>query len=172
MQRSAWIIGGVTAAGVLLLTRKAGAALLPGNPLVSGNAYWDWPVPASSVLTSPFGPRPDPFGSGATVLHNGIDLANKIGTPIFAAGAGKVVVVTSNAASGNFVGIDHGAGWASYYCHLDRALVTPGKQVARRTLIGVMDSTGQVTGSHVHFMTTLNGEAKDPQVVIGRWPGG
>lgn len=172
------IIGGIVAAAALLFSRKAGAAVLPGTPMASSNPYWDWPVPANATLTSRFGCRPNipgisfkpsPNCPSGQNFHNGIDLARPRGTPVFAAGGGTVSVVSSDSVSGNFVNIGHGSGWASVYCHLDRALVSPGQRVEAGDLIGVMGSTGASTGSHLHFMTTYNGVAKDPQVVIGAW---
>lgn len=177
--KTSWLIGGGIAAGVLLFASKSRASVRPGEPLVSSNAYWDWPVPGSAYLTSLFGCRnnipgisfaPSECGEGRN-FHSGIDLAAPSGTPIFAAGTGEVTKVKSDAVSGNFVSLSHGSGWGSTYCHLDRALVSPGQRVEIGEPIGVMDNTGASKGSHLHFMTTLNGTAQDPQAVIGRWPG-
>lgn len=167
-----WAIGGVSAAGILLLSSNAFAAPLPGEPAISGNAYWDWPVPRSAWLSSAFGTRTSPI-TGKSEFHNGIDLAAPNRTPLFAAGAGTVRSVNKNAASGNYIIIDHGGGWDSRYAHLLRPLVNKGQTVRRGQLIGVMDSTGMSTGSHIHFMTVLNGnDYRDPQGVIARWAWG
>lgn len=165
-----YMIGGGSALALLLWPR--GARALPGAPLRSGNVYWPyWPVARNAYLSSPFGSRPDPFGSGAIVPHTGIDLALPTGSPIFAAASGRVSKAQRANSCGNFVSIAHSSGWGSTYCHMDRYVVSVDDRVNAGDLIGIMDSTGASTGSHVHFMTTLNGVAKDPQSVVGRWPG-
>lgn len=89
-------------------------------------------------------------------LHsfNGVDIANKCGTPIYAAAAGKVVtvdVVGWNGGYGKNVRIQHPNGVITLYAHLSQALVLPGEEVAQGQLIALMGTTGRSTGCHIHF---------------------
>lgn len=89
----------------------------------------------------------------ASGKHNGIDLANKVGTPIYAAADGKVVGVGNNGnyAYGRWIAIEHGNGLTTLYGHLSSQSVSKGKKVSKGQKIGAMGSTGYSTGSHVHF---------------------
>lgn len=86
-------------------------------------------------------------------FHNGIDFADKIGTPIIAAGNGKVLATGNNGkyAYGKWIAIDHGNGLVTLYGHLSSQKVSKGNSVKRGDVIGLMGSTGYSTGSHVHF---------------------
>lgn len=86
-------------------------------------------------------------------FHNGIDFADKVGTPILAADDGKVLAVGNNGkyAYGKWIAIDHGNGLVTLYGHLSSQQVSKGKSVKRGEKIGLMGSTGYSTGSHVHF---------------------
>ena len=86
-------------------------------------------------------------------LHpfNAIDVANKCGTPIYAAAAGVVQKAGYIPIGGNRVRILHSNGVATYYGHLSKILVVPGEKVAQGQEIGLMGETGHATGCHVHF---------------------
>lgn len=85
--------------------------------------------------------------------HNGIDLANKVGTPVYAAADGKVVAVGNNGryAYGKWIAIDHGNGLTTLYGHLSYQAVSKGKKASKGQKIGAMGNTGYSTGSHLHF---------------------
>jgi len=85
--------------------------------------------------------------------YNAIDLANKCGTPIYAAASGTVQRATYgwNYGGGNLVTIVHSGGIVTYYGHLSSILVQPGQQVNVGDRIGIMGETGIATGCHVHF---------------------
>lgn len=89
----------------------------------------------------------------ASGKHNGIDLANKVGTPIYAAADGKVVGVGNNGryAYGRWIAIEHGNGLTTLYGHLSAQSVSKGTKVSKGQKIGAMGSTGYSTGSHLHF---------------------
>lgn len=106
-------------------------------------------------------PLPDSFfiypaeGQITQGLHyyNAVDLANKCGTPVYAAAAGVVQRVKYgwNYGGGNQITILHSGGIVTYYGHLMSMLVVPGQQVAVGDRIGLMGQTGLSTGCHVHF---------------------
>ncbi len=86
--------------------------------------------------------------------HNGVDLASSYGTPILAAGSGKVVVSKFggwNGGYGNYVVIQHPNGMQTLYGHMSAVDVAVGDDVSQGFEIGKMGSTGQSTGVHLHF---------------------
>jgi murein DD-endopeptidase MepM/ murein hydrolase activator NlpD len=118
--------------------------------------------PAQGSFTSGFGMRPDPF-TGRTRFHNGIDLSNRIGTPIRAAASGRVVHVESQIGNyGRFVILRHPDGFQTLYAHLDTFTVRNGQTVARGQQIGTMGNTGRSTGPHLHFSVIHNGTFVNP----------
>jgi murein DD-endopeptidase MepM/ murein hydrolase activator NlpD len=102
------------------------------------------PLPGGET-TSCYGPR---WG----VLHAGIDLAAPAGTPVRAAGAGRVVSAGwAYAGYGISVVVDHGNGYLTHYAHLSAATVHVGQRVAAGQQVGREGSTGDSTGPHLHF---------------------
>jgi len=112
-----------------------------------------WPTNGS--VTSGFGYR---WGS----LHAGIDIANGTGTPIRAAKAGTIILAGWNGGYGNCIVIDHGNGLSTLYGHMTRLRASEGQRVGQGDLIGDMGSTGNSTGSHLHFETRVGGTPRDP----------
>ncbi len=95
--------------------------------------------------------------------HNGLDIANKTGTPIYAAADGIVETASWNAGGyGYQVVINHGAGKQTRYAHMSAFAVKAGDSVSKGQNIGVMGSTGQSTGPHVHFEVMINGKRTNP----------
>lgn len=174
-----------------------------GNPSssdyssVSGNSGFWWPIgsdetitidgilyatgePASVTLTSYYGTRSDPFGSGATGNHSGIDLASGVGpgiTNVIAVKDGTVVEAATNLSCvsnsnkdscgggyGYYVMIEHNDGTTTLYGHLHQGTVAVenGDTVKQGQVIGLMGSTGQSTGNHLHFEVRVNGSRVDP----------
>ncbi|MEN9216496.1 MAG: peptidoglycan DD-metalloendopeptidase family protein [Gloeomargarita sp. HHBFW_bins_162] len=114
---------------------------LPKDPTFFRGYIW----PARGVLTSGFGPR---WGR----MHQGIDIAAPIGTPVVASAAGTVIFAGWNSGGyGNLVKIWHDNGSVTYYAHNHRILVRENQQVEQGQLIAEMGSTGFSTGPHVHF---------------------
>ena len=117
--------------------------------------------PAQGVFTSGYGWR---WGR----LHRGIDIAAPVGTPIVAAAAGTVVGAGWHSGYGNLVKIEHLDGSVTYYAHNHRNLVTHGQKVKQGEQIAEMGSTGQSTGSHLHFEIHLrDNKIADPLVFLG-----
>ena len=95
--------------------------------------------------------------------HNGLDIANKIGTPIYAAEAGTVVEAAWNAGGyGYYIVIDHGGGKKTRYGHLSKFACSVGDEVAKGENIGFVGSTGRSTGPHLHFEVMLYGKRYNP----------
>ncbi|MFM7368626.1 MAG: peptidoglycan DD-metalloendopeptidase family protein [Sphaerospermopsis kisseleviana] len=108
----------------------------------SSNAHiW----PAKGVLTSGYGWR---WGR----MHRGIDIANGVGTPIYASSAGRVERAGwNNGGYGLLVDIRHADGSLTRYAHNSRILVQVGQEVEQGQTIAAMGSTGFSTGPHIHF---------------------
>ena len=99
------------------------------------------------------------------VPHTGVDYAGAPGTPIFAAGDGKVVAVQGmSGPCGNRVEISHALGISSVYCHLSRfrSGLKAGERVDQDDVIGYVGSTGRSTGPHLHFAVKRGGRFVDP----------
>jgi murein DD-endopeptidase MepM/ murein hydrolase activator NlpD len=113
----------------------------PGNPSINTAYIW----PAKGVLTSGFGQR---WGRP----HRGIDVANAIGTPVYASADGVIEKAGwNNGGYGNLVEVRHLDGSMTRYGHNSKILVQPGQQVRQGQTIALMGSTGFSTGSHTHF---------------------
>ncbi len=130
-------------------------------------------VPVSGVKTSGFGPRHHPILKQIR-NHTGVDWAAPIGTPVFAAKAGKVKSAGVNGAYGNVISIDHGDGIETRYAHLNGFAkgVGKGTQVKTGDLIGYVGTTGRSTGPHLHFEVRLKGEPINPLSFTGYSDGG
>lgn len=140
----------------------------PSSAAPSASSGWGLPVSNVSV-SSTFGWRSNPWGTGAADLHDGIDLVGSTGTPIYASRAGKVVEVSYHSSAGNHVIIDHGDGYYSYYLHLSSFSVAVGQSVSQGTVVGGMGTTGNSTGVHLHFgvSTSLWSNFVDPAPLLG-----
>lgn len=125
-------------------------------------------LPTIGVLTSPFGMREDPFERGVMEFHNGIDIANRIGTEIYASGAGEVITSEFLKRYGNVVIIHHGYGYTTVYAHCSELLVKVGDRVKKGQKIALMGSTGRSTGPHLHFEIRYEGKPINPQTLVGK----
>jgi len=96
--------------------------------------------------------------------HTGVDIANKIGTPLYAADDGVVEIAAGgyNGGYGNTILINHGGGIKTRYGHASKLFVEVGDQVKKGDNIAAMGSTGRSTGSHLHFEVLVNGVRKNP----------
>ena len=132
---------------------RANAAAGVGSTVIKGGVA----LPASGVFTSGFGPR---WGS----FHSGVDIANAVGTPIYAAMAGTVIDSGPAQGYGNWIRIRHDDGSITVYGHMQTLGVSVGQRVAAGEYIAGMGSLGFSTGSHLHFEIWPDGaNAVDPQ---------
>jgi murein DD-endopeptidase MepM/ murein hydrolase activator NlpD len=99
--------------------------------------------------------------------HQGVDYAAPTGTPIKAAGDGKVSFQGVQNGYGNVVILDHGSGITTLYGHMSRFVknTRSGRRVAQGDIIGYVGSTGAATGPHLHYEYRINGVHKDPRTV-------
>lgn len=100
-------------------------------------------------LTSKYGYRICPYHGPET--HSGVDLADSSGTPIYAVQSGVVITATSHSSYGNYIIVNHGDVIHTLYAHLSSIKVNKGDKVGKGQLIGLMGSTGNSTGPHLHF---------------------
>lgn len=115
-------------------------------------------------IRSGFGWRRDPFTKGYR-FHQGLDLAGRIGTPIYATADGLVLDPYANSSMsgyGKVVVINHGFGYQTLYGHLSKILVKPGDKVKRGQIIGHMGSTGRSKGPHLHYEIHYKGTPVNP----------
>lgn len=139
--------------------------------LVGGGRYV-MPVPPGYRISSWFGDRDDPLDPGNTRTHLGMDFADAVGTPIFAAENGEVIASMGSAQSGGFgeyIVIKHPDGNYTGYAHLSERMKVQGANVSKGQQIGKMGSTGNSTGSHLHFSvgSALWGPYQDPAPYLG-----
>lgn len=99
--------------------------------------------------------------------HRGIDYAARKGTPVLAAGDGKVTISRRNNASGKYIVLQHGEQYTTKYLHLSGFAkgVRQGRTVKQGQTIGYVGATGLATASHLHFEFLVNGVHRNPRTV-------
>ena len=118
-------------------------------------------MPVNGHITSYFGNRYHPI-LHFTRFHAGLDIGASWGSPIVAAGDGRVVSAGWAGGYGREVQIAHGGGLTSLYGHMSEIVASPGSYVRRGQLIGYVGSSGLSTGPHVHFEVRMNGQPVNP----------
>ncbi|MEY8498734.1 glucosaminidase domain-containing protein [Enterococcus avium] len=132
------------------------------GPQISADGY---KVPVNNyTISSPFGPRGGEF-------HRGLDMAAAQGEPIHATKSGKVIKAEHHYSWGNYVVIKHDDGTTALYAHQQNYIVKAGDIVSQGRVIGYVGSTGNSTGSHLHFevckdSSLLQEMLLDPQSVL------
>lgn len=126
-----------------------------GNSL--SRAFMRVPVKGKYRLSSHYnGNRRHPV-TGRIAPHNGTDFAAPTGTPILAAGDGRVTRVENHPIAGKYVVIEHGGQYRTRYLHMSRIDVKRGQTVTRGQQIGAVGATGRVTGPHLHYEFHIKG---------------
>ena len=143
------------------LWRKAASGLFtPG--MHSGKFVRPAGLPVrTNAVSSSFGTRWHPLLGGYR-FHAGIDLAAPMGTPIIATSPGTVATAGWCGGYGNCVTLDHGDGYFTLYGHLARVDVATGQRVGSGQELGLVGSTGNSTGPHLHYEVRINGRPVDP----------
>ena len=113
--------------------------------------------PTYGKITSLFGERR--WGH----IHKGLDIANNVGTNIYASASGVVIYTGWHGSYGKKIIIYHGFGYTTVYAHLSRIDVNVGDEVTKDDIIGAMGDTGNSTGSHLHFEILVDGIPQNPQ---------
>jgi murein DD-endopeptidase MepM/ murein hydrolase activator NlpD len=115
---------------------------------------FQWPV-QNGVVSSGFGIR-----NGA--MHDGVDIAAPVGTPVYAADSGVVIFSGTLHGYGNTVIIRHDDSYATVYAHNQRNLVSEGTRVACGQQIGEIGRSGRTTGANLHFEVRRDNVAQNP----------
>jgi len=149
----------------VLYDAKADPSMFGANVSL-GNGVLALPLPEGSfTVTSHVGKRVSPGGIGSTD-HKGVDLGAKTGTPIYASLAGVVTVAGWYGGYGNAVVIESPGDITIIYGHMSKVLVKKG-MVTQGQNIGLVGSTGNSTGPHLHFEVHQNGKIVDPEPLLG-----
>jgi murein DD-endopeptidase MepM/ murein hydrolase activator NlpD len=116
---------------------------------------------ATDHQTSGFGMRIHPV-TKTEVQHRGIDWKAPLGTPVYAAGAGRVTEAGERGMYGNYIRIAHDDIYETAYAHLSEILVAAGDTIMAGQLIGKVGNSGASMGSHLHYEVIKNGEKINP----------
>ena len=127
----------------------------------------NYPV-EKATISSPFGERKNPTDTAKTEMHNGIDFAAPLNSPVQAVLPGKVASIEKSPDGfGNRVIVEHPNGTTSYYAHLNDVKVKQGDSLAQGQALGTVGSTGKSTGPHVEFgILDKNGKPVDPSLLF------
>jgi murein DD-endopeptidase MepM/ murein hydrolase activator NlpD len=132
-------------------------------PAISSSTRWlmaradrqfAWPVTAGLVSS--------PFGIRNGVMHDGVDIVARVGTPVHAADDGRVIFAGHLRGYGNAVILQHSGGYVTVYGHNQRNLVRDGAEVVRGQVIAELGSTGRTTGPKLHFEVRFHGQPQNP----------
>ncbi len=144
-----------------LASRQVGQSLPAGQ-----KGFFLPPIPGGRIVSG-FGPRLDPVSGQSVSVHQGIDISASMGTPIRASADGIVVIASEQGGYGNCTVIDHGNGLGTLYGHQSAFNVQVGDKVTRGQIIGLVGSTGNSTGPHLHWEVRVFGEPIDPVSFLG-----
>jgi murein DD-endopeptidase MepM/ murein hydrolase activator NlpD len=106
--------------------------------------------------------------TGELELHLGIDIANQVGTPIYATADGVVDAVAHEEGLGKFIRLNHAKGYQTIYGHLLSFRVKPAEQVRKGQIIALMGNTGLSTGPHLHYGVRKGGQPVNPASYLNR----
>ena len=135
------------------------AGNLSSATLTSGT--FTWPLPGYTNNSSAYGWRVHPI-YGTRKFHKGEDIPAPTGTPIVAAASGTVTTAGWVSGYGNYTVINHGGGVMTAYGHQSAIHVSVGQTVTAGQTIGLVGSTGNSTGPHLHFEVYVNGSTRNP----------
>lgn len=146
-------------------TSSSGGGAAMGNVTYTGGQF-AWPVPGRSYISSGYGYRNRPIGSGRE-FHTGYDIPAPTGSNIVAAADGTVITAGYVNGFGYTVMINHGGGLVTLYGHNSKLNVSVGQQVTKGQVVAKCGSTGNSTGPHCHFEVRKNGKHTSPAPYLG-----
>jgi murein DD-endopeptidase MepM/ murein hydrolase activator NlpD len=138
-----------------ILEPPVAKVVVRGTKVKSSRGDGHFQKPAVGVLSSYYGMR---WGR----MHEGIDIATPIGTPIHSSDHGRVVFVGEKRGYGKCIIVDHSNGYRTLYGHLNAFFAKEGDIVVKGETIAESGNTGRSTGPHLHFEIQKNGQAVDP----------
>jgi murein DD-endopeptidase MepM/ murein hydrolase activator NlpD len=149
-------------ASEVVLTEPVNNIVVKGTKVIPsrGSGNLAWPV-SGGYISSKQGYR---WGKS----HKGIDIARPSNRTIKAADNGKIVSAGYDGGYGNKIVIDHQNGLRTVYAHLESIGVSVGQTVSQGSAIGIMGSTGNSTGVHLHFEVYKNGALQNPLSYVGQ----
>ena len=138
-----------------------GDRVISGTMALAGVLKLTWPIEGEHRISSKYGMRVHPVYE-KKMLHNGVDLAVPIGTPVRSAQSGTIVVAAETERNGKYLVIDHGHGLRTAYCHLDSLDVGKDDEVDAGQKVADSGNTGKSTGPHLHFTVRIGKKTVDP----------
>ncbi|MEK7234750.1 MAG: M23 family metallopeptidase [Elusimicrobiota bacterium] len=124
---------------------------------------FDSPIPGAA--TGRLGER-RVFNGQPRAPHSGMDIKAKLGQPVRAPAAGKVLLADSLFFAGKTIILDHGLGLTTQYAHLSKFLVKAGDMVKKGQIIGKVGATGRATGPHLHWALKFKNSRIDPYSLV------
>lgn len=118
-------------------------------------------APVNGWFMRGFGYCLDPF-TGTVKMHEGIDIAAPIGTPIFVTANGVVKKVQNTKDFGIIIEVNHNQDFITIYAHCQNPRVNNGQSVKRGDIIGYVGASGKTTGPHLHYEIRISGVPVDP----------
>lgn len=146
---------------ISIVTRNSSPGVKACGGGYVGRGYFNWPTINHYLSGYDYGD-----GGGS---HKGIDIAASYGSPIYAADTGVVTMASMgewNYGYGNVIQIDHGNGFVTLYAHLSNEFVERCQSVLAGGTIGAAGSTGNSSGTHLHFEIRFNGAAVNPWLYL------
>ena len=127
----------------------------------------DFNLPVDGIISSRFGKKRY-INDIPRSPHMALDIAAPKGTSIFSPSDGKVVLVGDFFYGGKYALLDHGMGLLTSYSHMSEILVEEGMVINKGQEIGLVGSTGRVTGPHLHWTVYLNKERVNPELFLNK----
>lgn len=154
-----------TAAAPVGTTPATSATTSPTTPPATTPNAPSFLWPLSGPVVSAFGPRVHPI-DGVVKIHQGIDIDGVTGASIAASAGGEVFYAGWLGGYGNAVLIDHGGGYTTLYAHQSVIQVSEGQMVSAGQTVGLVGSTGNSTGPHLHFEVRFWSVPHDPLLYL------
>jgi len=110
------------------------------------------------------------FGLRHGAMHDGVDIAVPVGTPVMAAASGRVIFAGRMRGYGRIIIIQHDNHYVTVYAHDSINLVREGQMVSRGQVIGRVGRSGRTTGANLHFEVRHNNIASNPLLYLSPIP--